>query len=70
MTRSGAGALGRHPDVAVRKHGIPPIDPNGPALGTALLEQLGLKLQSATSRMDVVVIDSVERPTPDWRSRV
>jgi uncharacterized protein (TIGR03435 family) len=45
--------------------GIPPIDPNGPALGTALLEQLGLKLQPATSRMEVVVIDSVERPSPD-----
>ena len=45
--------------------GIPPIDPNGPALGTALEEQLGLKLQPARSRMDVVIIDSIERPTPD-----
>ena len=45
--------------------GIPPIDPNGPQLVTALQEQLGLKLQAATSRMDVVVIDSVERPTPE-----
>lgn len=45
--------------------GIPPIDPNGPPLVTALQEQLGLKLQSARSRMDVVVIDSVEHPTAD-----
>jgi uncharacterized protein (TIGR03435 family) len=45
--------------------GIPPIDPNGPPLVTALQEQLGLKLQAARSRMDVVVVDSIERATPD-----
>jgi uncharacterized protein (TIGR03435 family) len=45
--------------------GVPPIDPNGPSLFTALQEQLGLKLQPAKAPMDVLVIDSVEHPTPD-----
>jgi uncharacterized protein (TIGR03435 family) len=45
--------------------GVPPIDPNGPSFFTALQEQLGLKLESARGPVDVVVIDSVERPTPE-----
>ena len=45
--------------------GVPSIDPNGPGFFTALQEQLGLKLQSGKAPLDVVVIDSVERPTPD-----
>lgn len=36
-----------------------------PALFTALREQLGLKAESDTAPMDVLVIDSVQRPTPD-----
>jgi uncharacterized protein (TIGR03435 family) len=36
-----------------------------PVFFTAIREQLGLALESDTTAMDVVVIDSVERPTPD-----
>lgn len=43
----------------------PPIDPNAPNLFTAVREQLGLKLEPARGPVDVVVIESVQRPTPD-----
>jgi uncharacterized protein (TIGR03435 family) len=36
-----------------------------PSLFTALTEQLGLRLQSETIVVPVLVIDNVERPTPD-----
>jgi uncharacterized protein (TIGR03435 family) len=45
--------------------GIPPIDPNGPPLVTALQEQLGLRVEPARGPVEVLVIDSVERPTPN-----
>jgi uncharacterized protein (TIGR03435 family) len=43
----------------------PPTNPNLPSFVTALEEQLGLRLESTRGPVEVFVIDSVERPTPD-----
>jgi uncharacterized protein (TIGR03435 family) len=40
-----------------------PFDASKPSLFTALEEQLAVRLQSATGPVEVVAIDSVERPT-------
>lgn len=41
---------------------LPAVDPNGPPLVTALVEQLGLRLDAQTRSSNVWVIDHVERP--------
>jgi len=44
---------------------LPPADPSGPSLFTALPEQLGLELQPVKGSIDILVVDHVERPTPN-----
>jgi len=44
---------------------FPATDPSGSSIFTAIQEQLGVKLEPAKAPVAVLVIDHVERPTPD-----
>jgi uncharacterized protein (TIGR03435 family) len=58
------------PAGSMRRNGMEqpnpgPAESPGPTVFTALREQLGLKLAADKAPVDVIVIDSVQRPTPD-----
>jgi uncharacterized protein (TIGR03435 family) len=64
---------GLHGTYEVNLHWLPmnlpasvtPDVPDSPSIFTAVQEQLGLKLESATAPVDVLVIDQVEKPAAD-----
>jgi uncharacterized protein (TIGR03435 family) len=41
----------------------PPVSGEGPVLVTALQEQLGLRVENDRAEVEVIVVDSIERPT-------
>jgi uncharacterized protein (TIGR03435 family) len=44
---------------------LPAPDPNRPEIFTAIKEQLGLELKAERGPVDVIVIDHIDRPTPN-----
>jgi uncharacterized protein (TIGR03435 family) len=52
-------------DLQAGQAAVPAAANDGPSLFTALQEQLGLKLESSRNPVEVLVIESVERPTPN-----
>ncbi len=53
------------PGLASVTPGATTIDAEGPSFFTAIQEQLGLKLDSSKGPVEVLVIDRVEKPTPN-----
>jgi len=63
-TRHGAasGRLARQPRVA---RGGSASEPDAPSIQSALKEKLGLGVVPARDPIEVLVVDSIERPTPN-----
>jgi uncharacterized protein (TIGR03435 family) len=55
--------LGQGPVPSGGSEPTPPPDASGPSIFTAIQEQLGLRLESAKGPIEVLVIDSVQKPT-------
>jgi uncharacterized protein (TIGR03435 family) len=59
------GLLGRYDFRLEYSPGFQESQDGRPSLFTALTEQLGLTLRPETASLPVLVIDNIERPTPD-----
>jgi uncharacterized protein (TIGR03435 family) len=51
--------------TAVRPPDATPPPNAGPSVFDAVRDQLGLKLEGAKAPLEVLVVDHIERPTPD-----
>jgi uncharacterized protein (TIGR03435 family) len=51
--------------ATLRPPSVTPLPDDAPSLFTAIQEQLGLKLQPSRIVRDTLVIDHIERPTPN-----
>ncbi len=56
----GGGPFGGHPPPG---EPLPAADSSGPTIFTAVQEQLGLRLESDKGPVDIIVVDSVAKPT-------
>ena len=58
--QGGPESIGLPPDPNLKP---PPVDPNRPSIFTAIQEQLGLRLDSRKGPVDMLIIESVEKPS-------